>query len=79
MSKMYSGVELLSSLSTKHNKFTFESRMVHYKNHICHNDIITKRGKIGIVDYKNHIGKTKSLRRDWKEGEYRNHRLYFCF
>ena len=52
---------MISSLSTKHNKFTVESGMVHYKNHICHNDIITKRGQNGIEDYKNHIGKTKSL------------------
>ena len=59
--------------------------MVQFKNRIGIDDIITKRGKIGIVDYKNHIGVDHQERGKWNgrfhflEGQNRNHRLYFCF
>ena len=39
-----------------HSSFaSLKSGMVHYKNRIGLNGIITKRGKNGMVDYKNHL------------------------
>ena len=50
-----------------HSSFaSIESVMVHFKNHIGVDDIITKRGESGIVDY------------DFLKGLNRYHRLYFC-
>ena len=62
--------------------------MVHFKNRIGIDDIIPKRGKIGMVDYKNRIGVDDIITKRGKsgmvdyvflEGQNRNHRLYFCF
>ncbi len=42
-----------------HSSFaSIESGMVHYKNHIDHDDIITKRGENGIIDYLSYRDKT---------------------
>ena len=66
-----------------------ESGIVHYKNRISLDDIITKKGKIGMVDYKNHFGLDEwwyhyQERGKWNhtlrflEGQNQNHRLDFC-
>ena len=64
-----------------------ESGMVHYKNRIALDYIITKTGKNGMIDYKNYSGLDDIVIKVWKmesyitffEDQNINHRLYFCF